>query len=49
MITTINNLKSDINSMHIPGISVILQYQELRSLKLHQCVHKSFTMHPILI
>ena len=43
------NLKSDIiNSMHIPGISVILQYQESRNLELHHCVHKSFTLHSLL-
>jgi len=34
--------------MHIPDISLILQYQELRNLKLHHCIHKSFTLHPIL-
>lgn len=43
------NLKSNINnSMHIPGICVILQNQELRNIKLHYCVHKSVTLHPIL-
>jgi len=43
------NLKSNIiNSMHIPDISVILHYQELRNIKLHHSFHKSFTLHPIL-